>query len=391
MFIERILAGEIQQYLESPEIIAVVGPRQAGKTTLIKNILRQLDDVTIVTFDNLRALQLFKNDINSFIEIYAKTKYLFIDEIQYAPESGKHLKYIFDTQPVKIIVSGSSSAEISIQSLKYLVGRIFVFMLYPLSFNEFLRFRSPELYNIYSSGKFGEEIHSQLNTLIQEFILFGAYPRVAVSNSMEEKLTVLQNILNTLLLRDVQDIFQISDVDKMSALLKSFALLIGDLINYAELSDLTGLRHSNLKKFIRIFEEMYVIRRCLPYSKNRRTEIVKNPKVYFLDSGLRNAIINNFEGERSDFGKLYENLVYSEFVKKGKAPNFWRTKSGAEVDFVSEGIPYEIKSTPRFSKSLRSFVNKYSPECAYIVSKSEKETEKLNGTELRFLPFGKII
>ena len=392
MYVQRTLEGEIKKYISKKEIIAVIGCRQSGKTTLIKHMLNGMSNVNIISLEDVSALNLFKNDIVSFIELYIKGyKYIFIDEIQYAENSGKQLKYIFDTQNAKLLVSGSSSAEISIQSLKYLVGRVFVFELYPFSFGEFLLVKNPRLYKLYKTNRFKLEIIKKLQSYIDEFLIFGGYPRVVLSDDNEEKITVLKNIYNTLLLREVKDLFGITDNEKLIKLIKALSLQIGNLINYKELCDISGFTFPMLKKNINILELLFICNRCYPFSKNPRTELVKNPKIYFIDYGLRNMIINNFSSERSDKSALYENLVYSESLKKGKTLKFWRTKSGAEVDFIDDGVPIEITISPKIGKSLHSFIIKYSPKKVFVVSEKEKESAIVNKAEINFTSFTKFI
>src|SRR3989344_1250764 len=148
MYINRFLEKELLKYAHKKEIIAVVGPRQCGKTTLLKHIFNSLKRAVFIDFEDRETLELFNDDIKSFVEIYVKgNDYLFIDEFQYAKEGGKNLKYIYDNCKIKIFISGSSATELSIQSVKFLVGRIFVFTLYPLSFEEYLNYKEPVLYN----------------------------------------------------------------------------------------------------------------------------------------------------------------------------------------------------------------------------------------------------
>src|SRR3989338_1648117 len=140
MYIKRFLEGEISKYINKREIIAVIGPRQSGKTTLLRHFYDNCKNAIFLDFEDRQTLELFSEDINSFIELYVKKHdYVFIDEFQYAKEGGKSLKYIYDSCKAKIIISGSSYSELSIQSIKFLVGRIFVFILYPLSFEEYLK------------------------------------------------------------------------------------------------------------------------------------------------------------------------------------------------------------------------------------------------------------
>src|SRR3989338_2933058 len=135
MYISRILESELKKYLNKREIVAVVGPRQCGKTTLLKHIFNDLKNAIFLDFEDRETLELFNEDVKSFADLYVrKYNYLLIDEFHYAKEGGKNLKYIYDNYKIKIIISGSSVSNLSIQSIKYLVGRVFVFNLYQFSF-----------------------------------------------------------------------------------------------------------------------------------------------------------------------------------------------------------------------------------------------------------------
>jgi hypothetical protein len=156
MYITRDLEEKIRSYLDKPEIIAIIGPRQSGKTTLMKEIFKSLSKAVYIDFEDRDTLSLFNNDIKSFYELHVmNADYLFIDEFQYAKEGGQKLKYLFDTHKLKIIISGSSVLDLTHQAIKFLVGRIFIFYLYPFNFGEYLRFRDFSLFkNIYADIKF---------------------------------------------------------------------------------------------------------------------------------------------------------------------------------------------------------------------------------------------
>ena len=392
MYIKREIEGEIINYLSKREIIAVIGPRQSGKTTMIKQILSKYDNVNHVVLDDINLLSLFKNDIKSFIELYIKNyKYVFIDEIQYAEDSGKQLKFIYDTMDVKLIVSGSSAAEISIQSLKYLVGRIFVFTLYPFSYKEFLSAKNPKILKLYAKQDYGKEIGSELQKYIQEFLTYGGYPRVVLAKDVEEKRLVLANIYNTLLLREIKDLFGLSENEKLVKFIKTLSNQIGNLLNYSELSSFTSITFPQVKRYLQILEETFICQRCYSFSSNKRTEIVRTPKIYFLDHGIRNIVNDNFNFDSTDKGALYENLVFSEHLKKSIELKYWRTKSGAEVDFILNNEPIEIKSIPKTSRSFFSFIKKYQPKNGYIISEGEKGAIERDGCNISFLPFHKFI
>ena len=182
MYINRGLENRIIEYMDSKEIIAVIGTRQCGKTTLVNHILEDYDNVNSITFEDVDTRLLFEEDIKSFVELHIKGyDYLFIDEVQYAQNSGKQLKYIYDTRDIKMLISGSSSTDLSIHSLKYLVGRILVFELYPLSFKEYLSYENEKLYRLYNKGNFKNIISNRILNYVKEYLKFGGYPRVVTA------------------------------------------------------------------------------------------------------------------------------------------------------------------------------------------------------------------
>lgn len=400
-YIERELEKEILEYLKSKEIIAVVGARQCGKTTLVNNILDKLKTlgkkINRISFDNQKILQLFENDIDSFIELHVKGfDILFIDEVHYSKDSGKKLKYIYDNFNIKIFISGSSSAEISIHSLRYLVGRIFTFVLYPFSFKEFLKAKNPKLINLYEKQGYKEAVIKELNGYLKEFILYGGYPRVVLSKTKEEKKKVLENIFNIYLLKEIKEILNLSEDYHLIALLKALSLQIGNIINYDELTRLTGYTYYDLKNYLNILEKTYISSLIKPFFTNKRTELVKNPKVYFFDIGFRNICIDNFSEERSEMGSLYENFIFSELIKKNEKMKFWNTKSNAEVDFIIEKqkiIPIEVKiniNKAQITKSFSSFIKKYRPKKGYFLSLNFEGKTRIDNCRIDFLPFVKF-
>ncbi|MFT4310627.1 MAG: ATP-binding protein [Candidatus Woesearchaeota archaeon] len=392
MYIKRDIEETINSVIKDKEIIAILGPRQCGKSTLAKHILEKKHSVNKITFDDVKTKILFETDIDSFIELHVKPyKYLFIDEVQYAKKGGEKLKYIYDTQNIKIIITGSSATEISLQSAKYLVGRIFLFHLFPFSFGEFLRAKDESLFTLYSKKKYGLEIEYRLHTLFEEFLLYGGYPRVVLEQNSEKKKLVLQNIYNTYLLKEIRDILGLSESDKLIILLKALSLQIGNLLNYTELSQTTGFSYVELKRFIAVLEKTFICKLCKSFHTNKRTELVKMPKVYFVDYGFRNICIDNFSIERTDKDAIYENGVFSEKLKKGIELQYWRKKSGAEVDFVQKGIPIEIKSQSKITKSFIQFLIEYTPAKAYIISPKSESKKMKERTPVFFESFVRFV
>ncbi len=409
-YVRRLLQDLLLKYLSKPEILAIVGPRQSGKTTLLKQIFKSLKNAVYIDFEDRDILKIFNNDIKTFYNLYCKqAKYLFIDEFQYAREGGKSLKYLYDTHKIKIIISGSSALDLTHQALKYLVGRIFVFTLFPFSFAEYLSYVNPALYEIYSKFKnqierlyegtkkkppsISRELIDKIYEYYQDYVIFGGYPRVVLSKDKEEKLTVLKNIYNTYFLREIRDILQLGSEDALYKLIKAVALQIGSSVNYNELCQITGLNYNNLLKHLNILEKTFVIKKLTPFCKNKRTEILKTPKIYFLDNGFRNLVVNNFQriDERVDRGVLNENFIAGQILAKENNLHYWRTKAGAEVDFVIEKdakiIAIEVKSTlisNKFSRAILSFREKYSPYRTIMISEKYLSFDRENN--ILFLP-----
>lgn len=377
-YIERDLEKELRKYLYKKEIIAVVGARQCGKTTLLHNFLSDLRNKEILSFDDQDILDIFSNDIKQFVELYVKGRdYLFIDEFQYAENGGKQLKYIYDTEKIKIFISGSSASDLALHGLKYLVGRVFVFNLYPLSFSEFLRYKDNQLYGVFLSKNLSSVILDKINKYYFEFLIYGGYPRVVLSKDHDEKFQVLKNIYDTYFLREIKEILQISDNFKLSRLIRLLAIQTGGLTNYTEIMSSIDLKKNELMKYLNILKQTFVCIEALPFFTNKKKEIVKMSEYFFLDNGFRNLVLKNFQSakERVDIGSLNENFVASEIVKKGNELKFWRTKFKAEVDFVLEKngaiIPIEVKSnliSKRIRRSFRNFLESYNPGNGYVLS-----------------------
>lgn len=397
----------IEKHLSSPQIIAIVGPRRSGKTTLLKHLKTKLKSSVYLSFEDQKVLDLFQKDLDAFIKLYLhkQVDYLLLDEFQYAKLGGKKLKYLFDFLPgKKIIISGSSAIDITIQAVKHLVGRVVVLDLFQFSFAEFCAVKNKELKEIYDELKtkrqqfedveISEPLQKEFNNLLEEYILFGGYPEVILEDDLELKKTFLNNIYSIYFLREVKDLLSLVEDYKLKLLLKSIALQIGNVCIYQELALQSSITLPTVKKYLNFFEKSFISLQVFPYFTNKRVELVKNPKAYFLDTGFRNAVIDNYMSlsSRNDSGALKENFAALALMKEGRI-NFWRTKAGAEVDFILEKagklLPIEIKSviaSEKINKSLSSFITKYKPERAIVYSNNFIGRQKVNGTMVRFYP-----
>lgn len=411
MYLHRELEDLIKPFLKRREILAIVGSRQVGKTTLLEYLTSQLKKegklVKFITFEKRGDLELFDN-IEDFKDFHKKYQIIIIDEFQYAKQGGQKLKYLFDTTKTKYIISGSSSLDIKFQTGKYLVGRMLKFMLWPFSFREYLSYVNNELYEIVNSRianpfsllikkSFGPQINSQLEKLFEEYLIFGGYPAVVLAGTQKEKEKILESILDSYLLKDIRTLLQLATESELTKLAKLLATQIGNLLNYKELSNSSGLNYKEILRHLEILKQTYIIDLIRPYFTNKRTEITKNPKVYFIDTGFKNLILSDFRklDQRKDGGNLVENYVFMALKRKGDGfqnINFWRTKSKAEVDFVIQRenkiIPIEVKYSKEatIGKSLYSFIEKFSPPEAFVLTKGFSRETRVKNCKVKFIP-----
>lgn len=354
LFIKRKIDTKIQEYLKLPEILAVVGPRQCGKTTYLKNLIDEKNG-KFISFEDIDTLNLFNNNIKRFVEVYlSDTDLLCIDEFQYAKNGGKNLKYIFDTyNGKKIIISGSSAIDITIHALKYLVGRVIVINLWPFDKDElklvFPDFTDKELFNYYAT--------------------YGGYPRVATASNDNERKEILKNIYNTYFLREVKDILGLVDEYKIQKLLTYLAQSVGSNISYSKLSNTCELNERDIRKYLEFMNKTFVAYLAKPFYTNKLREIVKQPKVYFFDVGFFNHILsyNTFSGNR------LEQVIIMELIKAGFGIKYWRNKQGMEMDFVVHEdsklvVALESKVSGKSTKSFDYFKKLYPQIISKIVT-----------------------
>ncbi|MFP4050816.1 MAG: ATP-binding protein [Thermoplasmata archaeon] len=403
-YVKRELEDRIWKYIDKPEIISITGPRQSGKTTMLLKIHEDLDYSNFISFEDREILDLFEENIKDFSKLYFEEyDYLIIDEFQYAEEGGQKLKYLYDHHPdKKIVITGSSITDMTVKGLKHLTGRILNFELYPFNFEEFIRSRDENLYELFKeksgnlkdcidSGKefdVSSNVISRLEELRKEYTIYGGYPRVVLADDDEEKRTIIKNIINTYLLREIRDVLEISEDRKIRKLMKLLSLQIGELTKYSKISDRSQFKYKDLKDKLNILEYTFVMKRIDPFFTNKQKEIVKTPKVYFFDNGLRNGLINNFQKieDRSDRGELNENFFFSQAIHHTDVLKYWRSKSKSEVDFIFDEThitPVEVKTTPKITRSLRSFCDKYDADRCFIVNESGLER---NEEDVIYLP-----
>jgi len=423
---ERELLGELKKWAGRREIFAIKGPRQSGKTTLLKILAEWLENergvnpknIVFLTFEDKEILEKFtmapKEFVKSFVEREGERYYFLLDEFHYVKDGGQKLKLLYDTmENSKFIITGSSSLEIIALS-KFLVGRVFSFHLFPFNLHEFLnakdkriakvrKEKSDALKNFILEGKefkFGKDIFlGDVLKFFEEYAIFGGYPEAIKGENAEAKRMVLKNIYETYIGREIVELLRIPDIFKFRKLVSLLSSQAGSLINYSQLALACDSYYKEITGLLNVLEETYVIKLVRPFHKNIRTELRKNPKVYFIDLGLRNYAVNNFNGlePRSDRGTLVENyafLALFNLVKDFGKVNYWRTLGKAEVDFVlsigEEVVPVEVKYSsfkePKISRSFRSFLATYRPSRGVVLTKNFWGELKISGTKVKFVP-----
>jgi len=355
MYINRIAENKVKKLLKNPKVVILLGARQVGKTTLIEQVLKQHKSVILnldVEVDKARLLGISHLSPENAMKNLENPELLVIDEAQRLPETARIVKGWFDSKvKTKIILLGSSSLNLLDQSAESLTGRNVRLFLPPLLFSEIINnqsWYSKEL----TTKILKENFNNQLETLIQEQIIYGSYPESVITS---QKPQYLLNLVSDYLLKDVFQSTLIRSPEIVKKLLMLLARQIGSEVSSTELANNLQVSRITIEKYIDLLEKSFVIFRFTAFSSNLRKEIVKSTKIFFWDTGVRNAILNdfNFSGFRNDIGLLWENWVIAEFAKKnlleGQLKNlyFWRTRSGSEIDLVIKGNDifkaYEIK------------------------------------------------
>ncbi len=413
-YIQRDIFPELSGHIFKQEMTIITGARQTGKTVLLTQLRDWLTETHNVIPEKILFFNLdivkdweFFQDQAKFIE-YVKDQssqgkvYLFIDEAQKVPDCARFFKGVYDSDlNAKLVLTGSASFELKGKLKESLSGRKRIFSVFPFSFHEYLLTVEKELADYLDKDTVPSLITKKLLNCYQKYMVWGGYPRVVLSNGEKEKTAVLAEIYSSYIEKDIVALLEIKNKLGFSRLLKLLVHQTGQLINIAELANSANLDRETVERYIYALEETYIIKTLPPYFKNRRQEIVKQNKVYAIDLGLRNYLVEDFSSfdERMDAGFIVENSCFKEILLSLGflwRLRFWRTKVGAEVDFVvikSEDLfPIEIKARikkPSISVGMRNFIDKYSPSHAAMVSLSlSGEKMKVGKTDVHFIhPF----
>lgn len=374
---KRHLDSKISQHFEKyKQVLILLGSRQVGKTTLIKKIFTAKDYFLVDNEPIKRILESY--DIETYKTlINQNSKEIIIDEIHLLKDPGRAIKIIFDQiDDIKIIITGSSSFHIKNKTGESLAGRKIDYNIYPLTFSEYLNQKGIESdlnFNILDNAINNDQrspndkvYKFDLEKILDNVLVYGQYPHF-IEHPNDEK--YILNFVDSLIFRDILELNLIEDKKLAKDLLKLLAFQIGNLINYSELSLNLKADQRTIKRYIEIFEQSFILFRLYPYSKNKRDEISKSAKIFFYDTGIRNALIRDFSGlnSRTDKGALFENFLISELIKANSYKDtnykfyYWRTKQGSEIDVVMEKGKELIGVEIKYKKGSinKAFKNRY--------------------------------
>jgi len=384
-YIPRLQTERLLSHHWDNKWLILTGPRQTGKTTLGKHICQSLltqhrfEQLLYLSCDYIHIREWLKSPIfidDAIKQFNLKRFILFIDEVQRIENPGLLLKSIVDLQrSIKMIASGSSQLEIKSKVQEHLTGRQFESLVLPFSYEE-----TPTI---------------DLETRT----LWGAYPGIVQT---DEKALALQQIFKEYITKDIIEILRVGEPDVMQKLISLIAHSSGQLVQYQQLANDCRVAHKTVQRYLSVLERTYVIQKIVPFVGNKRSEITSNPIYYFVDNGFRNQALSNFSSlsSRNDNGFLIENLIFQELYKfkqqyfKDFDIHFWRTTSGAEVDFVlTQGVdqilPIEVKfrnfKRPTITRAMRSFIEAYQPKHAIFVTKNYIANIKIEDCIVHFV------
>ncbi len=408
--IKREIKDKVVSNLVRKEITIIIGARQVGKTTLLKEIMAGLKGqgrpVLYFNLDieedsrHFRSQQILLDKIR--LEAGSGRAYVFIDEIQRKEDAGKFLKGIYDMElPYKFVVTGSGSLELKEKIGESLAGRKYLIEMNPVGFREFVNYKTQYKYENRLGDFFLAETEKTARWL-DEYLSFGGYPAVVTAGTVLRKQEIMNEIFVSYITKDISFLLGVREPDKFVRLIQLLAAQSGNILNYSQLSQDTGMRLETLKTYLWYAEQTFIINIVKPYFTNLKKELTKSPTIYFNDLGMLNFSRGNLAGTVRD-GLLFQNFIYlilKEYFTTGLSRiHFWRTKDKAEVDFVVHAgtgvVPVEVKfkslKMAAVSRSFRSFISRYRPETGVIVNLDREETLQINGTRVRFVPWWKLL
>jgi predicted AAA+ superfamily ATPase len=363
MYIKQKQLVNLERALTPGKAVVIYGARRTGKTTLLRQFLQGVEEPYLLVSGEDITVQgyLASRSIDKLSAFVGANRLLVVDEAQKVPNIGANLKLIIDHIPeMRVIATGSSSFDLARSVGEPLTGRKTTLKLFPLAQMEI--------------GQIEQRHQTDAN--LESRLIYGSYPEVVLTNDNRAREQYLREIVASYLYKDVLELDGIRHSAKISRLLQMISLQVGKEVSYTELGTTLGMSKNTIERYLELLEKAFVIQRLSGFSRNLRTEITKNSRYYFLDNGVRNALLNNFNplDLRNDVGELWENYLVMERLKKQEyllqhANNyFWRTYSQKEIDFVEERegklFGFEMKWGAAAAKPPKEWLKAY-PNAAW--------------------------
>ena len=329
--IPRKLESIVTEALNKRKAIIIMGPRQVGKSTLLKTLFGNESGILWINGDEPDVRSIFDHATSTSLKSHiGDRRCVVIDEAQRISDIGINLKLIIDNMPdVQLVVTGSSSFDLSNKINEPLTGRKFEYWMFPLSFGEMV-----------SHTSLLEE-----KRLLKHRMVYGYYPDVVMNSGNERE--ILNNLASSYLFKDILAFDKIQKSEQLVRLLQCLALQIGSQVSYNELGQQVGLDSKTVEKYVTLLEKCFIIFRLTSFSRNLRNELKKSRKIYFYDNGIRNAILGNYSlienRMPAEIGALWENFAIAERMKRNAYEKaycnswFWRSKEQQEIDYIEEG------------------------------------------------------
>lgn len=388
MYVTRDIEQALAEAIRGNKVVILYGSRQTGKTTLIEHLLSAEDirknGIVMLSGDVREEKELLAYETmtpEKARAIVGEAGTLFVDEAQKIRDIGLTLKIIHDRlKDLRIVATGSSSFELSEEVGEPLTGRMDEYVLSPLSFPELARMSSAV---------------SERNSL-ETRLLYGAYPDVAMCATDARRRRTLRGLCSSYLFKDVLKWQSLKNSDMLGKLVKALALQIGGEVSYKEVGDLIGMDNETVGAYVERLEKAFVVFRLSAFTRNLRNELKKTRKIYFCDTGIRNAVIGNYLplDARTDVGHLFENYLIAERMKDNRLKDrdvqsyFWRVKGGgtSEIDYLEDSaesglVAYEFKWSPAKAEKAtcpRVFANAY-PDARWCCVSRDNYVEFVTG------------
>ncbi len=368
MYIRQRHLDNLEKALAPGKVVVIYGARRTGKTTLIRQFLRNVDEPHLLVSGEDVAVReyLASQSVEKLTSFVGAHRLLVVDEAQSVPNIGINLKLIVDHIPdMRVIATGSSSFDLARSVGEPLTGRKTTLKLFPLA--------QLEIAQIEKRHQTGANLEGRL--------IYGAYPEVVLNNDNRAREQYLREIVASYLYKDILELDGVRHAAKISRLLQLIALQVGKEVSYTELGTALGMSKNTIERYLDLLEKAFVIQKLSGFSRNLRSEITKNSRYYFLDNGIRNTLINNFNPLelRNDIGELWENYLIMERLKRQEylfvhANNyFWRTYTRKEIDFIEERegklFGFEMKWGNAGAKPPKEWLETYPNATWQIINK----------------------